>query len=51
MAPSDEAVDDVEAVQDDGGPAAKDLLLDKVLGRDSINSRKSSGTSYQNVTI
>ena len=31
MAPGDEAVDDVEAVEDDGGLAAKDLLLDEIL--------------------
>ena len=42
MAPGDEAVDDVEAVQDDGGLAAKDLLLDEVLlggdaDRDSLS--------------
>ena len=42
MAPGDEAIDDVEAVQDGGGLAAKDLLLDEVLfgrnaDRDSLS--------------
>ena len=44
MAPGDEAVDDVETVEDEGGPAAEEPLLDEVLlggnaDRDSLSGR------------